>query len=39
MTYQPLEHNGFGGKNRSISFVFDGSRAVELWRGLTDVDN
>jgi hypothetical protein len=27
------------GKNRSISFVFDGVYAVELWRGTADVPN
>jgi hypothetical protein len=27
------------GKNRSISFVFDGVYAVELWRGTVDVPN
>lgn len=26
-------------KNRSISFVYDGVYAVELWRGATEVDN
>jgi hypothetical protein len=27
------------GKNRSITFVYDGAHAVELWRGASDVDN
>jgi hypothetical protein len=32
---QPL----YRGTNRSISFVFDGVYAVELWRGPADVPN
>jgi hypothetical protein len=33
--HQPLNNR----KNRSIAFVFDGTHAVELWRGAADVYN